>query len=62
MGEGARFARASGLDVLTQIQNRFAILNPGSDGRAFAPDDIAEILGKPEPTPHVHGPDCGHDH
>ena len=62
MGEGTRFARASGLDVLGQIKHSFAILNPGPDGRALAPDDIAEILGKPESTPHVHGPDCGHDH
>ncbi len=62
MDAGTRYACASGLDILSQIRHSFAILNPGPDGRALAPDDIAEILGKPEPTPHVHGPNCGHDH
>ncbi len=64
MGKGTRFARASGIDVLTQIQNSFAILNPGLNGRALAPEDIMEILGGAAQTgePHVHGPGCGHDH
>lgn len=62
MDVGTRYACASGLDVLTQIQNSFAVLNPGPDGRVLAPDDIAEILGKPTPAPHVHGPNCGYDH
>lgn len=62
MDAGTRYACASGLDILTQIQHSFAVLNPGPDGRALTPADIAEILGNPEPTPHVHGPDCGHSH
>lgn len=62
MDVGTRYACAPGLDVLTQIQNSFAVLNPGPDGRVLAPDDIAEILGNPAPAPHVHGPNCGHDH
>lgn len=66
-GKGTRFARASGLDILSQIQGHFAILNAGPEGRAFAPDDIAQILGK-NANPahgqqgHVHRPNCSHDH
>lgn len=67
MGAGTRYARASGLDVLTQLQGGFAILNPGENGRALAPDDIAEILGDAANAAHgqpghVHGPDCDHGH
>ncbi|PHR60139.1 MAG: hypothetical protein COA43_07510 [Robiginitomaculum sp.] len=67
MGANTRFARASGLDILTQLQGNFAVLNPGPTGRALAPEDIAEILGKSAnpahgETGHVHGPNCGHKH
>lgn len=66
-GPNTRFARASGLDILTQLRGNFAVLNPGPDGRAFAPEDIAEILGDDANPPHghdghVHGPGCGHNH
>ncbi|PHR93001.1 MAG: hypothetical protein COA69_06705 [Robiginitomaculum sp.] len=66
-GPNTRFARASGLDILTQLRGNFAVLNPGPDGRALAPEDIAEILGdSPNPAHgeagHVHGPNCGHGH
>lgn len=66
-GPNTRFARASGLDILTQLRGNFAVLNPGPDGRAFVPEDIAEILGDDANPPHgqkghVHGPGCGHGH
>lgn len=65
MGAGQRFARASGKDVLMQLQSAHAILNPGPHGRAMAPEDIRKILGKSASIPHgqpghVHGPGCKH--
>ena len=64
-GPGTRFARAAGNAVLPSLRGHHAILNPGKDGRAFAPEDIANILGDgPEcgADGHVHGPHCHHDH
>lgn len=73
-GAGTRFGKASGAVILSQVQGNHAILNPGPNGRALAPDDIAQILGKaadgisadkPSDIPHgqpghVHGPNCKH--
>lgn len=64
-GPGTRFARAVGNAVLPSLRGNHAVLNPGENGRALAPEDIAEILGdSPEcgHEGHVHGPDCNHDH
>ena len=57
-----RFARAAGQDIFPSLRGAHAVLNPGPDGRAFAPDDIAQILGEPVGTdnpPHGH---AGHVH
>lgn len=64
-GAGTRFARAAGNAVLPSLRGHHAILNPGKNGRAFTPDDIAEILGDEhgcDEEGHVHGPGCNHDH
>ena len=61
MDAGTRYACASGLDILNQIKHSYAVLNPGPTGRVLTPDDMSEILGGETP-PHVHGPNCGHDH
>lgn len=65
-GPDTRFAKAAGKDIFANLAGHYAILNPGPNGRAFAPEDIADILGKDGAAAHVHGPDCGpkcgHDH
>ena len=40
-GPGMRFARAVGNAVLPSLRGNHAILNPGKNGRALAPEDIA---------------------
>ena len=65
---GTRFARANGGSFFPSLMGHYAILNPGPTGLVFAPEDIAEILGKEVTqqhqacgaTGHVHGPDCQH--
>ena len=65
---GTRFARANGGSFFPSLMGHYAILNPGPAGLVFAPEDIAEILGKEATQPHqacgtaghVHGPGCQH--
>ena len=65
---GTRFARANGGSFFPSLMGHYAILNPGPAGLVFAPEDIAEILGKEVTQPHqacgtaghVHGPGCQH--
>ncbi|HHL42438.1 MAG TPA: SseB family protein [Hellea balneolensis] len=63
MGDGTRYARAPGAQIIPSLRNGYAVLNPGDKGRAFAPEDFTEILGDApdhgQPG-HVHGPDCQH--
>jgi len=65
MGGNTRFARAPGSDILPSLRGGHAVLNPGEQGRVFAPNDMAEILGEPVNPEHgahghVHGPGCNH--
>lgn len=60
---GTRFARACGKDIFPHLRGAYAVLNPGTEGRQFTPEDIASVLGDMPACGapgHVHSPDCGH--
>lgn len=50
---GTNFVEVTGLDIITQIQNHFAILNAGTNGRAFTPKDLSEVLHHHEQNPSL---------